>query len=66
MRAAPGDIGLDELLRTQWDALKRAETDSRLAKLWEERAGWFIGGALLLLAVESALRERNGSRRTAS
>jgi Ca-activated chloride channel family protein len=66
VRAAPGDIGLDELLRTQWDALKRAETDSRLAKLWEERAGWFIGGSLVLLALESALRERNGSRRAAS
>ncbi|MCO5045401.1 MAG: VWA domain-containing protein [Kiritimatiellae bacterium] len=60
IRAAPGDLGLDALIKQHLSSLTRKETDSRLAKIWEERAGWFIGLALCALALESAVRERRG------
>lgn len=58
VRAAQGDLGLDQLMKKQLAALTRQETDSRLAKIWDERAGWFIGLALCALVIESAVRER--------
>lgn len=58
VRTVPGDLGLDELIKKHLSALTRKETDSRLAKIWEERAGWFIGLALCALALESGIRER--------
>lgn len=62
VRAVPGDLGLDKLIQQHLAKLKRSETDSRLAKIWEERAGWFIGLALCALVMDSALRERRGGR----
>lgn len=61
VRAAPGDLGLDQLMKKQLPTLTRKETDSRLAKIWDERAGWFIGLALCALVIESAVRERRGA-----
>lgn len=60
VRAAPGDLALDRVLAEHLEPLARAESDTRLAKVWEERAGWFIGLGLLLLLLESSLRERSG------
>ncbi len=60
LRAAPGDLGLDQLITEHLASLNRAESESRLSKVWEERAGWFIGFGLLLLAAESGLREQRG------
>jgi Ca-activated chloride channel family protein len=60
VRAAPGDLALDRVLAEHLQPLTRAESDSRLAKVREERAGWFIGLGVLLLVAESALRERVG------
>lgn len=64
IRAVPGDIGLDQLISGHLAALSRTEGESRLSKVWEERAGWFIGAGLLLLAVESAFREQGGKSAT--
>ncbi|HMP75777.1 MAG TPA: VWA domain-containing protein [Kiritimatiellia bacterium] len=63
IRAAPGDLGLDDILEQHLAALTRNETDSRLAKVWEERAGWFMGLALVLLVIEALLREQTGGKR---
>ncbi len=60
IRTVPGDLGLDALIKQHLSSLSRKENDSRLAKIWEERAGWFIGLALCALALESAVRERRG------
>lgn len=60
LRAAPGDLGLDQVVNQHLAPLKRAESDSRLSKVWEEQAGWFIGFGLLLLVAESAMREQRG------
>ncbi|MCS6772053.1 MAG: VWA domain-containing protein [Kiritimatiellae bacterium] len=60
IRAAPGDLGLDKLISDHLSNLVRAESESRLSKTYEEQAGWFIAFGLLLLAAESALRERGG------
>ena len=63
IRAAPGDLGLDDVLEQHLAALTRNETDARLAKVWEERAGWFIGLAFVLLVLEALLREQAGGKR---
>jgi Ca-activated chloride channel family protein len=60
IRAAPGDLALDKILTEHLQPLARADADIRLAKVREERAGWFIGLAVLALLAESAIRERAG------
>ncbi len=55
VRAAPGDLGLEKLHREHLAQLARDESDTRRFKRWEDRAGWFLGAALLLLAVEAVL-----------
>ena len=63
VRAAPGDLGLERLLQEQMAQLARQETDSRMMKIGEERAGWLLGAALLLLVAEALVRERIPQRR---
>lgn len=63
VRATPGDLGLERLFRDHLSQLAREEGETRLAKTWEERAGWFLGVALLLLAIEALLPERRAVRR---
>lgn len=58
IRAAPGDLGLERLMTEHLSALNRQDSDSRMMKLWEERAGWFLAAALALLVLEATLRER--------
>lgn len=62
IRAAPGDWGLDRLLEDFLAPLERTEGESRLHKIPEEQAGWFIGAALLLIACESLLGESRRGR----
>lgn len=58
VRAAPGDTGLERVFRESIDSLKRAEQESRTAKIHEERFVWFLAAALLLLAGEALLPDR--------
>jgi len=52
VRAAPGDMGLERLYDEGIAKLRRAEQESRLAKIHEERYGWPLGAALLLALLE--------------
>jgi Ca-activated chloride channel family protein len=53
VRAVPGDTGLERLFKEHIQPLARQEGEARLLKVHEERAGWFLAAALLLLAVEA-------------
>jgi Ca-activated chloride channel family protein len=64
VRAVPGDTGLERLLTDYIQDLARQEGDARLLKVYEERAGWFLAAALLLLLIEAAWPERRGGVRT--
>lgn len=63
VRAAPGDFGLERIYEEHILGLRREEMDARLAKVYEERHGWFVAGALLLLAIESIIPETAKKRR---
>jgi Ca-activated chloride channel family protein len=56
IRSAPGDFGLERVYQQGIAELQRVEHESRMAKIWTERFQWFIGGALILLILESAIR----------
>ncbi len=63
VRAAPGDFGLERIYEEQILGLRREDLESRLAKVFEERHGWFVAAALLLLAIESIIPETAKKRR---
>ncbi len=56
VRSAPGDFGLDRIYQLGISNLQRDEQETRLAKIYKERYGWFIAAALLLLLIEGSLR----------
>ena len=56
VRSAPGDFGLERVYRQGIAELQREERETRMSKTWTERFQWFVGGALLLLAVEVGIR----------
>ena len=56
VRSAPGDFGLDRIYRMGISGLQRDEQETRLAKIYKERFGWFVTAALLLLLAEGLLR----------
>ncbi len=56
VRSAPGDFGLERVYQQGIAELQREERESRMAKTWTERFPWFVGGALLLLLIEAAVR----------
>lgn len=56
VRSAPGDFGLDRIYKLGIANLQRDEQETRLAKVYEERFGWFAGAALLFLIMEGLLR----------
>ncbi len=56
VRSAPGDFGLERVYRQGIAELQREERESRMSKTWTERYQWFVGAALLLLALEAGLR----------
>jgi len=53
VRSAPGDFGLDRIYKLGISSLLQDEQDTRLAKVYEERFGWFGSAALLLLLAEA-------------
>lgn len=55
VRSAPGDFGLDRIYKQGISTLQRDEQDTRLAKIYEERFGWFAAAALLFLLIESLI-----------
>ncbi len=58
VRAAPGDLGLDRILNQQLSQLKRSQADTKMIRSYEDRFGWFLAAALLLLMIEAGLSER--------
>lgn len=56
VRSAPGDFGLDRIYNLGISSLQRGEQETRLAKVYEERYGWFAAAALLLLLAEGLFR----------
>lgn len=57
LRATAGDFGLDRLLDRELARLQRDTSESKMAKRFQDKAGWFLGAALLLLLAEAGLRE---------
>ena len=55
VRSAPGDFGLDAIYKSGISHLQRDEQDTRLAKIYTERFGWFAAAALLFLLLESLI-----------
>lgn len=58
VRAAPGDLGLDRILNQQLSQLKRSQADTKMIRSYEDRFGWFLAAALLLLVIEAGIAER--------
>ena len=58
VRSAPGDTGLERVFNESINNLKRAEQETRAAKIYEERFVWPILAAILLLAGEALLSDR--------
>jgi Ca-activated chloride channel family protein len=56
VRSAPGDFGIDRIYKLGISGLQRNEQETRLAKVYEERFGWFAAAALLLLLAEGLFR----------
>ena len=56
VRSAPGDFGLDRIYKLGISGLQRNEQETRLAKVYEERFGWFAAAALLFLLAEGLFR----------
>ncbi len=55
VRSAPGDFGFERIIKQGLSKLKQSELESRMAKEFEERFDWFLGGALLLLFIECCI-----------
>ncbi len=55
VRSAPGDFGLDRIYRLGISGLRRGEQETRLARVYEERFGWFAAAALILLIAEGLI-----------
>ncbi len=56
VRSAPGDFGLDRIYKLGISGLQRGEQETRLARVYEERFGWFAAAALLFLLAEGLFR----------
>ena len=56
VRSAPGDFGLERIYKQGLAPLQRDENEEQISKIWTERFQWFLGAALLLLIVETAIR----------
>ncbi|MEN8253862.1 MAG: VWA domain-containing protein [Verrucomicrobiota bacterium] len=56
VRSAPGDFGLERVYQQGIAELQREERESRMSKTWTERFQWLLGGSLLLLLIETAIR----------
>ncbi len=58
VRAAGGDIGVDQILRRGLSTLKQGAQEERMVKQYHERFMWFLWPALALFALEALIRER--------
>lgn len=58
VRAVPGDFGVERILGKGLSGLERDEKESRLIQSHQDRYGWFIGAALLILLIEGTLARR--------
>jgi Ca-activated chloride channel homolog len=58
VRASPGQFGIERLVQEEWSKLQQATGETRRLKMYEDRAGWFIGLGCLLLAIEALRSER--------
>jgi Ca-activated chloride channel homolog len=58
VRSAPGDFGLERVYDQGIAQLKRDEQDSRMTKAYEDRFGWLLGTAFILLVLEAAISDR--------
>jgi Ca-activated chloride channel family protein len=58
VRSASGDTGLERVFNESITHLKRAEQETRTAKIYEERFVWAVAAALLLLAWEALFSDR--------
>lgn len=56
VRSAPGDFGLDRVYKLGISGLQRDEQETRLAKVYQERFGWFAAAALLFVLAEGLVR----------
>jgi Ca-activated chloride channel family protein len=56
VRSAPGDFGLDRIYKLGISGLQRGEQETRLARVYEERFGWFAAAALFFLLAEGLFR----------
>lgn len=56
VRSAPGDFGIDRIYKLGIAGLQRNEQETRLAKVYEERFGWFAAAALIFLLAEGLFR----------
>lgn len=65
LRAAPGQFGFERLVQEEWSKLQPATGETQRLKMYEDRAGWFIGAGLLLLAIE-AVRAENRRKKTST
>ena len=55
VRSAPGDFGLDRIYKLGISGLQRGEQETRLARVYEDRFGWFAAAALLFLILEALI-----------
>jgi len=57
VHATPQNFGLETIYDRGINTLKRDEQESRMVKAHEDRFGWFLGLALLILLVEAMLSD---------
>jgi Ca-activated chloride channel family protein len=55
VRAGAGDFGVEQILNQGMAELKRDESEGRRMRTFQDRYGWFVGTALVLLAIEAAI-----------
>ncbi len=66
VRSLPGDTGLEKIFDQGLATLKREEGDAKMIRAYEDRFGWFVAAALLLLFIEAALPQRRRVREEAA
>jgi len=57
VRATQADLGLERMYEERLASMQRAEMDTRMIREHEDRFAWFVGAALVLLALECFLRD---------
>ncbi len=55
VRAGAGDFGVEQIVEQGLANLKRIDSEGRRMRTFHDRYMWFVGAALLLLAIEAAI-----------